>query len=772
MDGRPCFAARLGLLRQDIQRKQNRADCLHSGWEATVPLEEIPTGKHQISALAWNRAGGCGLLVGTRTIDVTNQTIRYEEPRGIDNSIPLISPPLEESTLPPWVDIIVPIHNEWPHLLQCLKSIARTCRPRDRVILIEDASTEPRLLKYLSSLRSGQTFRVLSHNSPLGPVASLNRAFQIVSSDAILLHPYAVVAEGWIEQLLACADSARNVATVSPWTNVGSTPFTIAVFNPLRIEEAAATVRDVSQRQYPKIPASGPIALVRRKALEEVGYLDEATYSDRDDALLDFCLRAEQCGFIHLLDDATFIPAVAPIPEKPPHSSILDARYPSVSASLSQFDRQDPLGELRQQIHDELRAPKTKSSRLLFILQGPIHHFAPPGGVEWHCRDLIQGLRNHEIWTLHSTANTIRIQDLSNIQEYEFPLRHSLVPWDDDLPSVRSTWGDILKRFEFDLVHIHHLLGHSLNVPQIAKESGLPVVLSVHDYYLFCPNHNLVDPSHQFCGFCRDERQCDPCLDEILGLPRGTATQWRTYVMENVLPCVDRFVFPSKDACRSFCHSFPIDIERAQVIPHGMARQSPPFRRDPRKEALQLAFMDSLTVAKGSRWVEQIVRSSYSSNVEIHFLGPDPSQKYYFPDAHPTWRGKIHFHGPYMRDELPIFLATEAIDLALIPSVWPETYSLILDEVWSAGIPVIGSSLGAIGERIRTHGGGYTIEPYDTEGLIRLLDRLLDHPGEIEERRREISRMRFPTLEEIAGHYETLYGQLLGRPKKNSERVR
>src|SRR3546814_2769427 len=51
----------------------------------------------------------------------------------------------------------------------------------------------------------------------------------------------------------------------------------------------------------------------------------------------------------------------------------------------------------------------------------------------------------------------------------------------------------LLVRHSIDLVHIRHLAWHSLNLPDVARGLGIPVVHSFHDYYAIFPTVNLLD---------------------------------------------------------------------------------------------------------------------------------------------------------------------------------------------------------------------------------------------------------------------------------------
>ncbi|MFM7859452.1 MAG: glycosyltransferase, partial [Flammeovirgaceae bacterium] len=68
------------------------------------------------------------------------------------------------------------------------------------------------------------------------------------------------------------------------------------------------------------------------------------------------------------------------------------------------------------------------------------------------------------------------------------------------------------------------------------------------------------------------------------------------------------------------------------------------------------------------------------------------------------------FHGAYSRDELPDKVAAIGGHVMGIFSIWPETYCHVLSEAWACGMPVIGSNLGALKERINIHGGGWVVD--------------------------------------------------------------
>jgi glycosyltransferase involved in cell wall biosynthesis len=70
----------------------------------------------------------------------------------------------------------------------------------------------------------------------------------------------------------------------------------------------------------------------------------------------------------------------------------------------------------------------------------------------------------------------------------------------------------------------------------------------------------------------------------------------------------------------------------------------------------------------------------------------------------------LRIRGYYRTGSLVKRLLRDRVDLALLLSIVPETFSLALSECFAAGVPVVAFDHGAIAERVRNHGGGVLVE--------------------------------------------------------------
>jgi len=79
----------------------------------------------------------------------------------------------------------------------------------------------------------------------------------------------------------------------------------------------------------------------------------------------------------------------------------------------------------------------------------------------------------------------------------------------------------------------------------------------------------------------------------------------------------------------------------------------------------------------------------------------------------------VTFHGTYQPGDVPRLAAQ--VDVAVIPSEYPETYSLVLSEMWQAGLPVLVSDLGALDERVQDGVNGRKFKAGEVADLAKSL---------------------------------------------------
>lgn len=262
--------------------------------------------------------------------------------------------------------IIIPVFNAFELLQACLDSITRTMSPDTRVLLIDDASADPRVRPLLQSWvnEAKPARQLLVHAENQGFVATANHGMRVAETDVVLLNSDTEVTTGWLQRLTDCLDSDPLIATATPWSNNGeivSIP-EFCASNPVPDdpEAIASLIKTCGQPTYPDMPtAVGFCMAISLRAIRTIGLFDEMTFGLGYGEENDFCQRAEQAGLRNVLCDDAYVvhhggASFGPLGLKPDEESMqrLLAKHPGYLEKVMEFIKIDPLAPRRKQILD------------------------------------------------------------------------------------------------------------------------------------------------------------------------------------------------------------------------------------------------------------------------------------------------------------------------------------------------------------------------------------------------------------------------------------
>jgi GT2 family glycosyltransferase len=262
------------------------------------------------------------------------------------------------------LSIIIPVFNAYDHLQACLVALTQTVPSNTRILLIDDASTDERVIPLIQSwVSKAVPFRkLLIQEQNRGFVATVNHGMRQADSDVVLLNSDTEVAGDWLERLSVCLGSDPLIATATPWSNNGeivSIPqFCAANQAPDNPESVAATIAASGRPQYPDMPtAVGFCMAISKRAIEQIGLFDEKTFGLGYGEENDFCQRAQQVGMRNVLCDDAYVihhgsASFGPLGIRPDESSMqrLLTKHPGYQDQVTDFIQQDPLAQRRQVI--------------------------------------------------------------------------------------------------------------------------------------------------------------------------------------------------------------------------------------------------------------------------------------------------------------------------------------------------------------------------------------------------------------------------------------
>lgn len=264
-------------------------------------------------------------------------------------------------------------------------------------------------------------------------------------------------------------------------------------------------------------------------------------------------------------------------------------------------------------------------------------------------------------------------------------------------------------------IHIHHLLYIKLKLVQELLDSceKIPIKIYLHDYYWVCEQYNLLKNGEKYCGGQGlGSAKCNNCV--LYGssnkLEANIHSLLRRYI-ERIL-----FISPSEIAKEIFLRFHPEYSTIIKVISHqtynGFYRGN--LEEISKQERLKVAFLGNPQTNKGWKTWEKLVQNN--SDQHYDFI--------VFNSSDDTYSGmnkvKIEF-GPQNLNAMTETLRDNKIQIALLWSIWPETYSYTCFEAFAANAFIITNEIsGNIADVVRKNQNGQVLS--DERSLIKLFE--------------------------------------------------
>jgi len=683
------------------------------------------------------------------------------------------------------VSIVIPIHNAADDLEICLKSLCDWTTFPCRAILIDDASTDPRIGEILRRHEGIAGIEIHRNAVNLGFTRTVNRGVALAGEDdVVLLNSDTALTPLWLQGLRAAAYSSPRVATATPLSNNAGV-FSAPEMNganhipaELGVEGMARLVQHCALSAYPRVPTGNGYCLyIRRACLDEIGALDEQAFPVGYGEENDFCMRALHAGFEHVMDDRTYVYhrrsasfGASRFAHYEAGMAALKARYPEYSRLTAVFAESAEILGVRWRLRRALQAAERPLPRVLFVIS------TETGGTPQTNRDLMRALRDHfEPWLLRCDGREIklwRVEAGGDVEIEAIRLKVPLEPLIHRSEEYDVALFDILTRHAFELVHIRHLGWHGLGIQAVCERIGVPWILSLHDFYTICPSVKLLDENNTHCGGActTTPGECAVELWDRASFPplkNQFVAKWQA-TFGRLLGRADALVTTSPQARDIFLRRYPALADRDfRVIPHGRDFSDMGLYAAPLQAAgpLRILVPGNISTAKGAGLIAAIVAQDQGRTVEFHVLGDFGRLK-----AQPG----LALHGRYDREEFSQKARAIQAHVGAVFSIWPETYCHTLTEMWAFGLPAIGVDIGAVGERIAAHGGGWLIAPEaaaSADAVLALARDILADPGALAGKIAEVARWqqgsgRQYSTHAMASRYRQLYADVFDRARR------
>src|SRR5690554_3942407 len=644
----------------------------------------------------------------------------------------------------PSVSVIIPVYRGYQATRDCVEAALASLPKNAHIVIVNDASPEPLLTACFAAWQQDDRVTVLHNRVNLGFVASVNKAMkQAAANDVVLLNSDTLVASGWLETITAAAQTNPQAATITPFSNnatICSYP-RFCYDNPMLPGCDVALMQRYCQQANAGLTVELPTAVgfcmyIRRQCLNQIGLFDEQAFGRGYGEENDFCIRASQAGWTHLLAGDCFVfhhGGVSFAEDKAQLTqvaeSVIKGRYPEFFSLVQEFINRDPIQLLRQRIDAVITQESGATANALKLIRAAEQDCAE---IENTMKDASTPYPSVELSTQQAQAldDFARDTDLKllfithawggGVEQHQALLRQiiparvmvlrgcgdgavelSLCTFEDGVVNTQlelklggfnaayaSDWFELLRQLQFDRVHLHHVHGWSVELVALIQSLALPLDITLHDYYLMSPRY------HQVAGGA----VCDDPSWPVNDAP------WQA-LMTPLVESAARIIAPSKSIKNAIEAVYPTGKFTLQAHPQRVEVAAP---------VKKVLLLGSLSPEKGLHVAEQVaaLATQQQPNLSFQLIGftTDPV------DA------PIRMTGDYAEQDLPRLIAEQKPDVIWLPAQVPETFCFTLSHALASGVPIVASDIGALTERLVNVANACLIPPdADTKAWLQAL---------------------------------------------------
>lgn len=311
---------------------------------------------------------------------------------------------------------------------------------------------------------------------------------------------------------------------------------------------------------------------------------------------------------------------------------------------------------------------------------------------------------------------------------------------------VDQAFEILLKEFKPDIVHIGHLNHLSTSIVGVAHEHRIPIVFTLHDFWLMCPRgqflqatNSLTNNLYPVCNSQDNQKCAKICYSRYFSSQEDEEdlrywTRWvekRMAHIKEMSRLVDLYIAPSHYLRNRFIHDFAFEPSKIVYLDYGFNRERLKSKKRTRENEFVFGYIGTHKQAKGIFHLIQAFTQTHENAVLKIWGSPlEPftkSLKSYIRSLGKSIEEKIFWMGGY-RNDLIVDDVFNHVDAIVVPSIWGENSPLVIHEALEAKVPIITSNFGGMKEYVEHEINGLLFEHRNSNDLSMQMSRLKSDP--------------------------------------------
>jgi glycosyltransferase involved in cell wall biosynthesis len=293
------------------------------------------------------------------------------------------------------------------------------------------------------------------------------------------------------------------------------------------------------------------------------------------------------------------------------------------------------------------------------------------------------------------------------------------------LESVEA-FSDMAKNIRFEEIFLNNVysfddpLAIVTLLPALKYSTGAKLGVAINDYYSICPSYTLLDyTNNRFCGVPEILR-CQECLPSNHGyfslvVDCKDIGLWRR-TWGACLRSADKIICFSNSSIPILQRAYPdLDVAKCEVRPHAVDYLTQHRLVLHHQGPLNIGIVGTInTTHKGAHIVRQMAHLIKEQHLpaRITVIGELEGE---------TPQSVVEVTGRYEREHLPEVIEKSGANIFFLPSIIPETFSYVTEELIQLNLPLAVFDLGAPAERVKRYANGIIIHEVDAQHALQQL---------------------------------------------------
>lgn len=309
-------------------------------------------------------------------------------------------------------------------------------------------------------------------------------------------------------------------------------------------------------------------------------------------------------------------------------------------------------------------------------------------------------------------------------------------------PALDAQFEQLTEDLRPDVAHVGHLNHLSTGIIRVLKKRRVPIVFTLHDYWLMCPRGQFLQTNFaqkEYFQPC-DGQENDKCAKNCYRAYWGNScddpqaeTAWTEWIKRRmdetraICALTDLFIAPSQTLRARFIQDFNVSPDKIIYLNYGFRPVKVSFfAQESPHSVFTFGYIGTHIPAKGVQLLLEAF-AQVKPQCRLWIWGRENAHTAFLKRLAKQCANEVAFKGEYPNESIEKTVIP-FVDCIITPSIWNENSPLVIHEAQTYRKPVITANVGGMAEYVQHGVNGLLFEHRNALSLAEKLTYAVQNP--------------------------------------------